>query len=326
MTGSSSNINTQVTESLLAAMHAGTPPWVKPWNSPHAFQVPANAYNGRTYNGINVLILWAARIMNGYASNGWLTFNYMLKVNKENDATAHLKPKNPLIGYKKGDQAGTRIVHFDRFLPKQFEVRGKQVFEKKSGIPVDRRDAERTSCNVYSVFNLDQYVDLPEKIIGSTEPVDLSHRQPDMHTLMENYPGRVNFGGGEAFFNVEADVVNVPHSADFKSEEEFFSTLCHELVHSTRHPSRLDRGKTRGLKGYAYEELVAEIGASFMCAHFGIDPVLQHPAYLTHYIQQMEADHTAIVTAAGDAQKAVDYLLGHIPKTKTEAVPAAVAA
>ena len=164
------------------------------------------------------------------------------------------------------------------------------------------------------------------EMAGHRGPISFEERLPGFQALLQNYPVTRNYGGGEASYNIGADVINMPHQNDFESYNEFLSTHFHELVHSTRHGSRLDREKTRGLKGYAFEELVAEIGAAFLCAHFGIDPVLQHPAYLTNYIAAMEADHKAILAAAADAQKATDYLLGFIPQGHTVEIRAAVAA
>jgi antirestriction protein ArdC len=106
--------------------------------------------------------------------------------------------------------------------------------------------------------------------------------------------------------------------------ESYYATLSHEITHFTKHPSRLNRdlgGKRFGDDGYAMEELVAELGSAFLCAHLGITPEIQtdHADYIHHWLKVLKADKRAIFTAASHAQKAVDYVLSrstsHTSKT-----------
>ncbi len=123
----------------------------------------------------------------------------------------------------------------------------------------------------------------------------------------------IRHGGNHAYYATEADRVQMPPFEFFKDAESYCSTLAHELTHWTKHPSRLDRdfGRVKfGDTGYAREELVAEIGAAFLCCDLGITPEPRddHAAYLDHWLKVLKADNRAIFQAASHAQRAVDYL------------------
>ena len=86
----------------------------------------------------------------------------------------------------------------------------------------------------------------------------------------------------------------------------------HELTHWTGHPSRLARplGRRQGIDAYAYEELVAEMGAAFLCAHCGIPGRTEHASYIDSWLDALRRDKRLIFVAAGTAQKAADFVLG----------------
>src|SRR5205807_2983147 len=111
------------------------------------------------------------------------------------------------------------------------------------------------------------------------------------------------------------DAIQLPVPEAFRDAESYAATKAHELTHWTKHPSRLDRdfgGKRFGDTGYAREELVAELGAAFLCADLGItpEPREDHASYLAHWLQILREDKRAIFSAAADAQRAVDFLDG----------------
>jgi antirestriction protein ArdC len=112
--------------------------------------------------------------------------------------------------------------------------------------------------------------------------------------------------------------VQVPPFECFQDPESYYATLAHECTHWTRHPTRLDRefGRKRwGDEGYAREELVAELGAAFLCADLGLalTPREDHAAYLASWLQVLRDDRRAIFTAAAHAQRACDFLLACQP-------------
>ena len=130
----------------------------------------------------------------------------------------------------------------------------------------------------------------------------------------------IQHGGNRAFYSPDRDIVQMPELNHFRDAESYYATLAHEMTHWTRHSSRLDRdlGRKRFADaGYAMEELVAEIGAAFLCADLGITPETRddHAAYIASWLQVLKNDKRAIFTAASHAQKAADYLNGLQPQT-----------
>ena len=142
----------------------------------------------------------------------------------------------------------------------------------------------------YTVFNVDQ-----------------------IDSLQARYGADIRHGGGSAYYAPGPDHVQMPPFECFEDADAYYGTLGHEMTHWTRHPSRLDRdfGRQRfGDPGYAREELVAELGAAFLCADLGLalEPREDHAAYVGHWIQMLKDDKRFIVSAASHAQKAVDHL------------------
>jgi antirestriction protein ArdC len=125
----------------------------------------------------------------------------------------------------------------------------------------------------------------------------------------------IRHGGGRAFYAIDADRVQLPPFESFTDPESYYATLLHELTHWTRHPSRLNRefGRKRwGDAGFAAEELVAELGAAFLCADLGItpEPRADHASYIASWLEVLKNDKRAIFTAAAHAQRAADLLHG----------------
>jgi len=125
----------------------------------------------------------------------------------------------------------------------------------------------------------------------------------------------IRHGGNRAFYAIDADRVQLPPFESFADVESYYATLLHELMHWTRHPTRLARefGRKRwGDEGYAAEELVAELGAAFLCADLAItlEPRPDHANYIASWLTVMKNDKRVIFTAAAHAQRAADYLYG----------------
>jgi antirestriction protein ArdC len=128
-------------------------------------------------------------------------------------------------------------------------------------------------------------------------------------------------GHGEAYYVPSRDFISMPAFEAFKSADHFYNVAFHELTHWTAHGSRLDRDlKNRfGSRNYAAEELVAELGAAFLCAEFGFDGDLRHAGYVSHWIELLKGDKRAFFTACSQASKATDYLRGLAIADATEA-------
>jgi antirestriction protein ArdC len=168
----------------------------------------------------------------------------------------------------------------------------------------------------YTVFNAEQIDSLPGHFYAAVAPINKdNNRLETVEAFFAKTNGTIQHGGNRAFYSPTPDVVQMPEFQTFRDGESYYATLAHEMTHWTRHETRLNRdlGRKRfGDAGYAMEELVAEIGAAFLCADLGITPETRedHAAYVQSWLTVLKDDKRAIFTAASHAQKAADYLHG----------------
>lgn len=122
----------------------------------------------------------------------------------------------------------------------------------------------------------------------------------------------IEHSGTEAFYVPKSDSITMPPQNTFESNEAYYEVLFHEMSHATGHESRLNRDKGEGQKAYAFEELVAELSSSFLCAHTGIQEAgfERSAAYLSSWLEILKEDKTFLFQAASKAQLATDYILG----------------
>lgn len=214
-------------------------------------------------------------------------------------------------GHVRKGQKGTPVVYWKVYGGKTIEKGNEQESE-------DKNSQRRFVPFLWTVFNIDQVegVDfrLPEIPESGPQQIIESCRQ-----VVESFPSpspRIRFGGNEAWYAPALDTVQVPELRRFTSAEAFHATLFHELIHATGHPSRLGRwtaekGRFRD-EAYSKEELVAEMGASFLCAFTGIkEQVFQSSvAYLQGWISRLREDKTMLLYAAARAFKAASFILG----------------
>jgi antirestriction protein ArdC len=283
-----------VTDKIIKQLESGVAPWRKPWRT----ESPANLVSQREYSGLNRILLAS----DGFSSRFWLTFNQCQKLGGR---------------IKQGEHSS--IVTFWKRNPyrKHNEETGED--ELRQGLLL----------RYYRVFNLTQTEGIADKLgLGeSAQPV------PNIgvcDAIVREMPNRPPFiGSDHAWYSPVSDQVGIPARAKFTSSEEFYSTLFHELVHSTGHKSRLHREQFDnpvhfGSESYSKEELVAELGASMLCGVSGIAPrTLDNSAsYLNSWIIRLRGDSRLIVSAASHAQKASDFILGKsgsVAKTESEA-------
>ena len=275
------DIYAEVTNRIITALEAGTPPWICPWTDHTA--LPSNLATGKPYRGINILALSIEAQLRSYSDSRWLTYKQAAEVG------AHVK---------KGER-GTQIVFF-----KMKEV-GDEVEaddEQKRVIPMLRS---------YIVFNASQLEFLPEKFELRPTPAVW---QPlgEAEQLLYETGAVIHHGGSRAFYRPSDDIIQLPPETWFDQPDDYYAVALHETVHWTGHPRRLNRvlGRRHGIEAYAYEELVAEMGAAFLCAHVGIPARLEHASYIDSWLDALRRDKRLIFTAAGAAQKAADYVLG----------------
>ena len=264
-----------ITDQIIAALEQGAAPWVKPWASCGA---PRNAVSGREYSGINTVLL----AMSPYASSLWLTYK---------------QAKAAGAQVRRGEH-GTTVVFFKSL--RLSDVNNPESKEKS--IPLLRS---------FTVFNVQQIEGLPEKYTLSSKPqIDgfADNEEAEM------YLGKavIEHGKNKACFIPSADVIFMPNKTDFKSIPDYYATGLHELTHWTGHKSRLARDFNGrfGDAAYAFEELVAELGAAFLCAHCSIDGQLQHASYIQSWLKVLKSDKRAIFTAAAAARKASEFVTG----------------
>lgn len=267
-----------ITEAVIAALAAGTKPWVKPWDADAiGGAIPWNIQTGAAYRGCNVLALWATSMKKGYSTNAWATFKQVQELGGK---------------VRKGEKA-TSGVYFKR------TERTDEVSGEVTTIPHAR---------AFYVFNLDQLegVNIGEAQSGPTPFAT----NTEVETFIQRTGADIRVEGRFARYYPAHDLIQLPERERFGRAEDFYATALHELTHWTGHGSRLARSFEGrfGDKAYAFEELVAELGSAFLCARLGVRGELAHEDYIGSWLEILGNDSKAIVDAASLAQKASDFL------------------
>ena len=269
----------QITDRIIAMLEKGTVPWRKPWNVQTG--LPRNLVTKKAYRGINIFLLHAM----SYESPFWLTFRQA----QELGGTV-----------RKGEKACPVIFW------RQLEVEDKESHEIEK-IPMLR---------FYYVFNAAQVSGLKNIPATAETLVTVSTTAEEIVALMPKRP-EIKHGLAKAFYSPSADMVAMPDRTRFDTEAGYFATLFHELTHATGAKSRLNRPTLTesagfGSNPYCKEELIAEMGAAFLCGQAGIaENIIENSAaYLQNWLEQLQNDKKLIVQAAAQAQKAADFILG----------------
>jgi antirestriction protein ArdC len=283
------DVYARITAKIVADLEQGVRPWLKPWNTEHAAGKITRPlrHNGIPYKGINVVMLWSAAVMKGYACPLWLTFKQALE----------------LGGHVRKGETGELVVYADRITRTDLTDAGEETTRE---IPF---------LKGYTVFNAEQCEGLPAHYYAMAEAPALSPaaRLETAERFFVSTGATIRHGGTRAYYAEGSDHIQMPPFETFRDAESYGATLAHELTHWTKHPHRLARdfGRQRfGDEGYAKEELVAELGSAFLAADLGITPEVlpDHAAYIAAWLQALKDDRRLIFTAASHAQRAVDYL------------------
>lgn len=271
----------RITDRIISLLEQGTIPWQKPWKAQTTW--PRNFVTRKPYRGVNVFLL----ISMSYESPFWLT-------------------------YRQAQQLGGTIRKGEHACP--------VVFWKPLKVKDEKSEEERKIplLRIYHVFNSSQCDGL--KPLTEADDKPLAFQRPmDIVSKMPNAPV-IKHGMTQAFYSPTEDIVAMPARERFDSEDGYFATLFHELIHSTGHKSRLDRATLTGNTGfgsdpYSKEELVAELGSAYLCGYAEIvdRTINQSVAYLNNWLARLKSDRTLIVQAAAQAQRAVDYIIGATP-------------
>lgn len=283
------NVYEVITSRIVKQLESGTAPWHKPWKVSGKNGLPRNVVSGKEYRGINLWIL----LSSGFASPHWLTF----------------RQARELGGHVRQGEAGLPVVYWKSSTREVQD--GDETIEKPSVL-----------CRYYTVFNVEQCEGL------RIQPVEPAHNQPQVQPIdaceqvISAWLGKptIKHGGNHASYSKALDCVQMPERDRFSSAEEYYSTLFHELTHSTGHPTRLNRSSLTdferfGDQNYSREELVAEMGAAFLAGSCGIEnrTINNSAAYLANWLGALKNDSRMVLVAASQAQKAADLILGVNP-------------
>ena len=279
------DVYASVTARVIRDLEEGTATWHKPWKAGGGFAgVPLRA-TGEPYKGINTLLLWGAAEDAGYSAPHWLTFN---QARKEGG------------NVRKGERASYV------FFAKPIRKPGAEPAE-------DSAEEQRIYMRrAYAVFNSQQCDGLPDKYaVQDAQPVEAEPRNAHCEAWFDRLGADVRHGGDRAYYSLSLDHIQMPPFAAFENAERYYSVRAHESTHWTGAAKRVGREfGGRGSAQYAREELIAEIGAAFLCAALGLsaEPRPDHAAYIAHWLSALREDNRAIVVAATAARRAVDYM------------------
>ena len=304
MTHALKDIYQSVTNQIIAALEAGTPPWVCPWRAGSTSLAPANLSSGRPYRGINVLLLNLQTTSCGYSANGWMTFQQALAMG---------------ACVRKGEH-GTPVVFF-----KMHEVAASGASMPE--IPRHGKDRKVIPLlRSFTVFNAAQIDGLPERLrpVPVAPGIALSDWAgcETAEQILTDSKAEIRHGGNQAFYAPAIDAIQLPERSAFASAAGYYRVALHELTHWTGHADRCNRtlSSRAHIGAYAFEELVAEMGSAFLTNHCALPGQLQHASYIDSWLQALRSDKRLVFTAASLAQKAADYLL---PLPVVEQSPAA---
>ena len=284
------SIYDQVTSSIITQLETGCAPWVRPWRTTTADGIPTNLSTGNAYRGINVILLWAEAMQRGFEHDYWLTY----------------KQAQSIGGQVIKGAKSAHIVKYGTYERERENSAGET--EKSTG----------QYLKGYSVFNIAEIdgIDIPEPI-----PLAEHERDTRIDSFIASTGATMRHSSGRAFYNISADSVSLPEMGRFGKRSEYYATALHELTHWTGHKSRMGRDirNSFGSPNYAREELIAEMGAAFLCASLGIDGQLQHAEYIDSWLRVLREDNRAIFKAASAAGKAADYLHGFSDESRIAA-------
>ena len=283
------NLYDEVTAGIVAELEQGRAPWVQPWGTPGAkagLGLPKNALTGRSYSGVNILILWHHVVRAGFATQTWLTYRQAQEMGGQ---------------VMKGER-GVTACHADTFIPKAERARAERDGGDPERVPFLKR---------FTLFNVAQCEGLPADVYAGAAPLPEAEIIPQAENLIEATGADFRVGGTKAFYVPSEDYIRVPPQPAFFDQINYYRTCFHELGHWTGHKDRLARDLSHsfGSKPYAREELVAEMASAFVCATLGIAPTVRHTDYIGSWLEVLREDNRAIVRAASQASKAADFIL-----------------
>lgn len=284
-----------ITATIIESLESGNlPPWRRPWSCSKNAGSPANIISKKNYSGVNPLLLEISAHRNNFQSRHWGTFNQW----KQLGGSVMKRPNHLAKG-----QWGTTIVFC------------RPVTKTDTAPDGEETDSKFWLLRSYTVFNVDQvegeHLDHLRAGKDTLDESEESERFDDAERIIEATNADIRFGGDRAFYSPDGDFIQMPPRMKFVLPE-YYETLCHELVHWTEAPHRLDWDRQKPENSYACGELIAELGGCFLASEMGLptaDNLSNHAAYLKSWLDALKSDPKFIFKAASQASKAVDYIL-----------------
>ena len=279
------DVYARVTAQIITAIEQGVSNWRMPWHTSgrYAFS-PINVASKRPYRGINTVCLWAAAQAKGYELGEWGTYQQW----QERGAQV-----------RKGERA-TLVVLW------KFATNSQET-EDGSEAATSSRLLFTRGYHVFNASQVDNYTAAAE----AERP--LLDRISNADAFFSAVGAKICHGGNQAFYAPATDHIQMPTFQAFRDAGAYYSVLAHEHTHWTASSARCDRelSKRFGDAAYAAEELIAELGAAFACAHLGLstEPREDHAQYIQSWLRVLNADSRAIFTAASKAQQACDWMI-----------------
>ncbi|MGO9454556.1 MAG: ArdC family protein [Candidatus Binataceae bacterium] len=278
-----------ITEKIINLLEQGMVPWRRPWTSTG---LARNLVSKKPYRGVNFFLLSASK----YVSPFWLT----------------MRQANELDGHVRKGEESTAVVFWK---VEDLKQRTEDLADDESEANTRRRFLLR----FYRVWNLEQ-CELPQSVLDKLPKIEPREHDPieaaeRIIAGMPN-PPEIQYAGSKAFYSSIADRITLPPRGLFESVEEFYATLDHEIIHASGSPKRLNRefiaeAAPFGSPTYSREEMVAELGAAYLCAEAGISNAVlpNQAAYVAGWLKKLRDDRKLLIHAAAQAQRAADYIL-----------------
>tara|TARA_E500000305_G_C4021653_1_gene239209 strand:+ start:782 stop:1705 length:924 start_codon:yes stop_codon:yes gene_type:complete len=294
---SNSQVREQITQQIVEAIESGsTLPWRMPWKSDSNAGMPRNVISKQTYSGINPLLLWVASERLGLQSKWWGTFKQWTELGFQ----IKKRPNDVPSG-----RWGSKIIFY------------KPVKKK-----VDEESKENEKIESYllakqiTLFCADQVEGAEQFQVGNDPPTHFNDYDL-AEQLIAATGATIIHDGHRAYFNSKTEEIVVPQKHKFESTGAYYATILHELAHWSENRTISDPL----LIGYAQEELVAELCATFLCAELGVpqtDSLDNHAAYLVSWLKQMAGDSSFIFRASRQASYVANFLLSFLPEKQGE--------
>lgn len=288
MSKSTFDLHQTITNQIIESLEAGVKDVGCPWQRMGSHR---NGVSGKSYRGINVLLAALSATKNGFTGRDWFTYK------QATDFGGHVR---------KGEKSTMMVAY--RKVCKDFA--GKSL---PASVPEDDpRVKDSVMFIKYNrMFNADQLDNMPETV----EPTGLVDTRNELgDAIFKSSGATIKIGGDMAYYNNSTEGITLPSTSLFKGDDaldKFWCVAFHELTHWTGAPARLDRpkGGAFGSPEYALEELVAELGSAFLCAHAGFNASVHHVDYIDNWLKALKGDKKFVFKAATAAQQAVDFLL-----------------